>query len=182
MALPSSGSLSMSQVNTELGRPSRQGISLNDGQVRSLAQRPSGTISMSNLRGRSLENRINLYYSYLWFGEEGYTLSRTYQDPGWSINGYSVFGIFTEGYYWGNSYSYLIVRGYAPQNLFNSLVGWDGRTYTPTGVSPGGGVMYSFQQFGNLTYWFWYNNAYGGGLLYAPPYYNGDGTQLFIQN
>jgi hypothetical protein len=43
----------MSQVNVELGRPSTQGISLNDATVRSLAGRPSGTISMNDLRGKS---------------------------------------------------------------------------------------------------------------------------------
>lgn len=46
------GTISMSQVNTELRRPATQAISLNDGQVRQLAGKPSGTISMSDLRGK----------------------------------------------------------------------------------------------------------------------------------
>lgn len=53
MSLPTTGPISLGQVNTELKRPATQTISLNDGQVRQLAGRPSGTISMSDLHGKS---------------------------------------------------------------------------------------------------------------------------------
>lgn len=56
MALPSTGSISMSQVRTELGRNNT--ITLNDSDVRSLAGRTSGTISMSDLRGKSSYTHI----------------------------------------------------------------------------------------------------------------------------
>lgn len=52
MTLPSTGPISMSQVATELGI-SATGLSLNDSRVRALAGKPSGTISMSDLRGKS---------------------------------------------------------------------------------------------------------------------------------
>jgi predicted HNH restriction endonuclease len=52
MALPT-GTISMSQVNTELGRSSTATISLNESAVRTLAGVASGTISMDNLRGKS---------------------------------------------------------------------------------------------------------------------------------
>ena len=48
-----SGTISMSDVNTELGYASTANISLNQATVRTLAGVPSGTISMNNLRGKS---------------------------------------------------------------------------------------------------------------------------------
>lgn len=52
MTLPT-GAISMSQVNSELQRSATQNISMNDGQVRQLAGRGSGAISMGDLRGKS---------------------------------------------------------------------------------------------------------------------------------
>ena len=52
MTLPV-GTISMSQVNTELAIPATTTISLNQTNVRSLAGVPTGTISMNNLRGKS---------------------------------------------------------------------------------------------------------------------------------
>ena len=52
MALPSSGAISMAQVATELGISS-SGLSLDDSRVRALAGVAHGTISMSNLHGKS---------------------------------------------------------------------------------------------------------------------------------
>lgn len=52
MTLPATGSISMSQVATELGI-SQTGLSLNDARVRALAGVLSGPISFSNLRGKT---------------------------------------------------------------------------------------------------------------------------------
>lgn len=52
MALPA-GTISMSQVNTELGLSATAQISLNQAAVRTLAGVASGTISMNDLRGKS---------------------------------------------------------------------------------------------------------------------------------
>lgn len=52
MALPT-GTISMSQVNTELSRSANATISLGEAAVRNLAGRPSGSVSMNDLRGKS---------------------------------------------------------------------------------------------------------------------------------
>ncbi|NBS70115.1 hypothetical protein EBT31_14570, partial [bacterium] len=59
----------MSQVNTELGIPSTTTISLDQANVRALAGVPSGTISMSNLQGKS--NTIPIGYTVLAGGGGG---------------------------------------------------------------------------------------------------------------
>ena len=53
MALPSSGSISFSQVNVEILRSATAALSMNDATVRFVAGKSSGAISMSDLRGKS---------------------------------------------------------------------------------------------------------------------------------
>jgi hypothetical protein len=55
MALPSSGPISLSQVNVELGLSTTAQISLNDAAVRNLFGKPTGTISLSDGYGKSNE-------------------------------------------------------------------------------------------------------------------------------
>lgn len=59
MALPSTGSISMSQVNVELKRPATQTLSMNDAEVRKIAGKPTGTFSMSDLRGKTYTVSVN---------------------------------------------------------------------------------------------------------------------------
>lgn len=53
MPIPPSGPITMEMINTELGYPATQIISLNDTAVRALAQVPAGVISLSNFYGKS---------------------------------------------------------------------------------------------------------------------------------
>lgn len=53
MVLPSSGTISIANINTELGLSSTATSSLNDSRLRGLARVESGTISMSNFYGKS---------------------------------------------------------------------------------------------------------------------------------
>lgn len=59
MALPT-GTISMSQVNTELKNTATATISLNDTLVRQLGNKPSGTISMSDLQGKINTKEVNI--------------------------------------------------------------------------------------------------------------------------
>lgn len=53
MTLPASGTISMSQINVELGRAATAALSLNDAAARALAGVPSGPIKMSDFYGKS---------------------------------------------------------------------------------------------------------------------------------
>lgn len=55
MALPLTGPLSLSQVNTELGRTAGATVSLGDAGVRGLAGVANGAIGLDNLRGKSAQ-------------------------------------------------------------------------------------------------------------------------------
>ena len=68
--LPETGSISMSQVNVELKKSETAVITLNDTDVRKLAGKPSGVISMNDLRGKKASEHVENYqiYSNEWSG------------------------------------------------------------------------------------------------------------------
>jgi len=62
MALPSSGAISMGQVDTELGYSATAQISLNDTAVRSLFGIPSGAIDMNTGHGKTYNPGYTWYF------------------------------------------------------------------------------------------------------------------------
>lgn len=116
MALPSTGSLSMSQVNTELGRNSTQTISLGEGVVRGLAQRPTGSISFQDLRGKSaaapMPEVIPLRTFFLTASENSKDVPLT------GLGGSSVTFHQQDHIIW-------YIRVAQPKNTSVSLPGWD---------------------------------------------------------
>jgi hypothetical protein len=65
MALPSSGAITFSNIDTELGYSSTAQISLNDTAVRTLFGVSSGSISMLNGYGKSNEGSYGFFFGFL---------------------------------------------------------------------------------------------------------------------
>jgi hypothetical protein len=81
MTLQSSGTISLSQVNTELGIAATTAISLNQANVRTLAGVPSGTIGMANLYGKS----NNFTFNYTISGNvQNFNLFSEAEASGWN--------------------------------------------------------------------------------------------------
>lgn len=124
MALPT-GTIAMSDVNVELGRPWNQAISLNDPQVRELAGRPSGTISMADLRGKSSTEYLNLV---------GWRSDKTneYVDVSGSSKSTSILVRFYVGGSDGHNTIYIrVTGGKIPRNVHLRVV-----YYPPAGIAP----------------------------------------------
>lgn len=88
MALPSSGTLSMTQIAAELGI-SKTGLRLGDSRVRALAGKSSGRIAYSDLRGKSAGMRFRFtvgYASKVAGNSTRQTTGYGYQDSSQSID------------------------------------------------------------------------------------------------
>lgn len=58
--LPSSGLISFSNLNTEMGYPATQLLSLNDSPMRGLSGRASGDVSLSHFHGKSNRKAVSI--------------------------------------------------------------------------------------------------------------------------
>lgn len=117
MPLPSSGPLSLSQVNVELGKASTAPVSLNDADVRTLAGKPSGAISFADLLGKSAEvfEQFTLTAGYRPYRFSGTDKSNSYAPEERGFNLYAVEANFGFSAYGMISPSAL--RGYRVVNL-----------------------------------------------------------------
>ncbi|SEH89850.1 hypothetical protein [Paraburkholderia hospita] len=73
MALPGSGIIYMSQVNSELGRPATQTLWLADAELRNtIADVGSGALSMANCRGKTYHATQNAVIPYSYVGQANF--------------------------------------------------------------------------------------------------------------
>lgn len=86
MTLPTTGSISLGQVITELSIPIDQ-ISLNQTNVRILAGKSSGQISMSDLRGKSNGGSTGQYVSGGPYTVEAAWVFYGYSNSSWGVGG-----------------------------------------------------------------------------------------------
>jgi hypothetical protein len=104
MTLPT-GTISMSQVAAELG-VGAAGLSLNAGNVRTLAGVPSGAVSMNHLRGKSnlapLTCVVNDQFAYRGTNNTGVVSASTTAVAGGGSGGYSYAWTFLSGTSFGD--------------------------------------------------------------------------------
>ncbi len=157
MVLPT-GAISMMNVNVQLNRPPTQVISLNDYDVRRLAGKPAGTVSMGDLRGKSnyLDRKIITVGIILsgWYYMSGYS---TYQylsagsisDTSSSLfSGAAIKGIYYSLDDYANSALVFAVTGNRPNSNWETMH-VNGMTFTRTSAS------YSYNSSDQTTVWLW---------------------------
>lgn len=149
MTLPASGSLSLSQVNTELGRGSNTNINLNEGGVRSIAQltTPGSTIRFSDLRGRSKESGATTILNHLWAQRGNYL--RNYS----STAGYPGDAQFTDscgqtGGSHGWSFSNSGLESHSNRSTAVFFDVGDGANITSSGAGPSSSLVQTFREGG----------------------------------
>jgi hypothetical protein len=163
MALPSSGQISMSQVNTELSLSSTAQISLNDAAVRTLFVKASGAISLNDGHGKSSQapqpaytNVLNYpfsYSDYTWTVPAGVYWCKV---KSWGAGGTIGYGAYRGG---GGGYSEAIYP-VVPGQTVTTMVGHSAYDGYPGGVYHGGYSSGGYNKITNGTWVIWTG---GGG-------------------
>ena len=107
MALPSTGAISASMINLELGKASNAQFNIAGSDERGLADKPSGTISFADFRGKSAWDVVISPSAPVIFTDEGLTVyayidciatgAPTPTAYSWSITGDSSLSIYSGG-------------------------------------------------------------------------------------
>lgn len=116
MALPTSGPISLGDVNEELGKDSTDTISLNDSDVRSLAGISSGEISLEDLRGKSSVFELTIDSN-----TTNLNLRSAALNSGWNGDSEAIIeigsGVIISGNTTGNSTPALLIDGSWPNGI-----------------------------------------------------------------
>lgn len=148
MALPSTGPLSMSQVNVELGYAANRQISLGDSAVRALAGRPSGSISFSHLRGKSASVVVSVTIGYQGgqslfdYGYSGISPTFGSRNPT-TYNGATILRLTVSNY----GTQEVVLSGTRAQNFFDTVQFQGGSVYTSASAN--------FEHSGGNSRWWW---------------------------
>lgn len=197
MALPSSGSISMSQINTELSLTATAQISLNTTAVRGLIGRTGDSTQISLADGYGKSSRLpDIYVQYLLVGGGGGGATGTYDNIGGGGGGGGGGGIYMNDANLNAKYSFSITigqggaAGFVHETLY--ITGYykgGAPSYSPayirasaggrTTISGSAGTAYAEGGQPGLARWYWngssnpqetntYRGGDGGWGLYAP--------------
>ena len=165
MTLPV-GQISLSDVNTELTKAAGAVISLNDAAVRTLAVKPSGIISMNDLRGRTSSFNMNISNQ----GGGQFDIRQFAVNNGW--NQISTLNVTIVADSWSASAGYapFLITGSFPRGLNFTVSsgiwvtgrGGNGAAGDGTGA-PGGPAISVYGTSGPITFYNYGQIAGGGG-------------------
>lgn len=152
MALPSSGAISLSAVNTELSLSSTATITMNDSGVRSLFGKSSGAISMSDGYGKSSIAALvtlgigdqNLNSRYPLYSTDGINWTQSSWPAGLSVNSYQ----WMVSFFANNRYVAATTGSFPNTKIAYST---DGINWTNSGTSPFN-AAFNCGAFGNGVY------------------------------
>jgi hypothetical protein len=143
------GSINFSNVESELSISVGSGLNLDDSRVRNLAGVPSGSISMSQLRGKSAGASI-IAGSGAAMGApntHGYQTTNFGSISNSAVKGGTVAGLLTD-----TTYFIVQILGTLPQNFFSTITIL-GTTYNTASASFF--LSGSSTSFGIITSWYW---------------------------
>lgn len=169
MTLPTGNNITFSAINTELGRSATAIITLNDTQVRQLANVLSGAISINNLRGKTWATSFNTSVAGGQINVRSAALTN-----GWNTYGPVTCTINSNSYSNSTGTPTILITGNFPNGLtlvINSGVyvagkGGTGGAGSGTGAGAagiGGGVAISVTSYSGGTLTFVNNGFIGGG-------------------